>query len=319
MTKGKGKEFARLNKPPQEGASPPAVPTTTNPSPPSSSSAAAAVDPAQVVAESLLQQNHARQVAANSQHPQQAQTSVPPQQVPPGTNPPGGQQQQQLPQALKPNAPPRFKQQLPTSAPTQAQKLQAQQQEHTQRQIQAQQRQQQQQGGMAVPQSNISSANNNNMQPKVMLQQPTQRPDYSDARLSTMDIKSTSAKDISQSTTPVPIIGEKLQKLCNSIDPSYKLDADVQERLLEMADSFVEKVTKDAIKLSKHRGSKSMDVVDVALALKKGYNMSVPGLGPPSVAGNAKGGDNVMGGWLFADKVNASGEGGPANKKQKTG
>lgn len=293
MAKGKGKEFARLNKPLQEGASPPAVPTGTNPSPPSS------VDPAQVT--------------ANSQHPQ---TSIPPQQQ----VPPGGQQQQQLPQALKPNAPPHFKQHLPTSKPTQAQKLQAQQQEHAQRQIQAQQRQQQQ-GGMAVPQSNISSANNNNnIQSKVMLQQSTQRPDYSDARLSTSDIKSTSAKSISQSTTPVPLIGEKLQKLCNSIDPSYKLDADVQERLLEMADSFVEKVTKDAIKLSKHRGSKSMEVVDVALALKKGYNMSVPGLGPPSVAGNANSGDNVMGGWLFADKVNASsGEDGPASKKQKTG
>ena len=286
MAKGKGKEFARLNKPPQEGASPP-VPNGTNPSPPST--VAVAVDPALV--------------ATNNQHPQQ-------------TIPPGGQQQ--LPQALKPNAPPHFKQHVPTSVPTQAQKLQAQQQEHAQRQIQAQQRQQQQ-GGVAVPQSNISSANNNNIQPEVMLQQSTQRPDYSDARLSTSDIKSTSAKSISQSTTPVPLIGEKLQKLCNSIDPSYKLDADVQERLLEMADSFVEKVTKDAIKLSKHRGSKSMDVVDVALALKKGYNMSVPGLGPPSVAGNANSGDNVMGGWLFADKVNASGEGGPASKKQKTG
>ena len=87
-----------------------------------------------------------------------------------------------------------------------------------------------------------------------------------------------------------------------------------------MADSFVEKVTKDATKLSKHRGSKSMEVVDVALALKKGYNMSIPGLGPPSVAGKAGSGDNnVMGGWLFADKVNASGEAGPASKKQKTG
>jgi len=302
MAKGKGKELAMLNKPPQEGASPPAVPTGTNPSPPSST---AAVDPAQGVVKSLRQQNNARHVAANSQHPQQ-------------TIPPGGQQQ--LPQALKPNAPPHFKQHLPTSIPTQAQKLQAQQQEHAQRQIQAQQRQQQQ-GSMAVPQSNISSANNNNIQPKVMLQQSTQRPDYADARLSTSDIKSTSAdKNSSHSTTtPVPLIGEKLQKLCNSIDPSYKLDADVQERLLEMADSFVEKVTKDAIKLSKHRGSKSMDVIDVALALKKGYNMSVPGLGPQSVAGNTDGGGKVMGGWLFADKVNASREAGPASKKQKTG
>lgn len=115
--------------------------------------------------------------------------------------------------------------------------------------------------------------------------------------------------------TLAPILGEKLQKLCHSIDPSYSLDSEVQERLVELADAFVEKVTKDAIKLAKHRGSSYMDVVDVALALKKGYNLEVPGLGPPSVASTngevgvggsmgGRGSGTLMGGWMFADKVN---------------
>ena len=104
---------------------------------------------------------------------------------------------------------------------------------------------------------------------------------------------------------------------------------------MEMADAFVEKVTKDAIKLAKHRGSSYMDVVDVALALKKGYNLEVPGLGPPSVAtacglgvgGMAgRGTGTVMGGWMFADKVGPRGKVGeekggqePSPKKKKRG
>jgi hypothetical protein len=102
-----------------------------------------------------------------------------------------------------------------------------------------------------------------------------------------------------------------------------------------MADAFIEKVTKDSIKLAKHRGSSYMDVVDVALALKKGYNMEVPGLGRPSVAttdglgGGGTGGrgtGTVMGGWMFADMVGPHGkvgeeEGGqePLPKKKKRG
>eukprot|EP00956_Cyclotella_meneghiniana_P021793 scaffold40218_cov66-Cyclotella_meneghiniana.AAC.4 len=100
-----------------------------------------------------------------------------------------------------------------------------------------------------------------------------------------------------------PLLGTKLQALCHSIDPSYTLDSKVQDMLLEMADGFVDKVTQDALKLSKHRGSKTLDVVDVALALKKGYGMEVPGLGSPSapVPGGSK--NNMIGGWLFANKV----------------
>ena len=86
-----------------------------------------------------------------------------------------------------------------------------------------------------------------------------------------------------------------------------------------MADSFVDKVTKDAIKLARHRGSNVVDVVDMALALKKGYNMEVPGLGPPSVAGAGGKGGQAIGGWLFADKVNLGGNEQPKKKRKASG
>ena len=157
--------------------------------------------------------------------------------------------------------------------------------------------------------------------------QPTQRPLSVEARLSTLEGSSSTLSGSGPTaiaTTPsasennqggygrpslAPMLGEKLQSLCNSIDSSYTLDSEVQERLVEMADSFVDKVTKDATKLARHRGSSNLEVVDVALALKKGYNMEVPGLGPPSAASGGKGG------WLFADKVNPREE--KPKKKQK--
>lgn len=90
-----------------------------------------------------------------------------------------------------------------------------------------------------------------------------------------------------------------------------------------MADSFLDKVTSDAIRLARHRGSKTLDVVDVALALKKGYGMEVPGLGAPShpqsgVGAGASGRKNHMiGGWLFANKLNATSEGEKRGRKKQ--
>ena len=112
-----------------------------------------------------------------------------------------------------------------------------------------------------------------------------------------------------------PLIGTKLQNLCNSIDPSYTLDSKVQEMLLEMADGFIDKVTQDALKLAKHRGSNMLEVVDVALALKKGYDIEVPGLGSPSApTGNNK---KMIGGWLFANRISVDEKGGKKKPRLK--
>jgi len=149
----------------------------------------------------------------------------------------------------------------------------------------------------------------------------TARPTWSEARLAGDVAKKDAATTEIKYGDPsiAPVLGEKLQSLCKSIDPSYVLDSEVQERLVELADSFVDKVTKDALRLAKHRGSSCLDVVDVSLALKKGYGLSVPGLGPPSVAADGAPKSSVLGGWMFAGKVNAGvdGDDEPDAKKRK--
>ena len=114
----------------------------------------------------------------------------------------------------------------------------------------------------------------------------------------------------------------KLQALCHQIDPSFTLDPEVESRLVDLADSFVVKVTRDASKLSRHRGSKTLDASDIALALKKGYNMSVPG-GPTMehARGHGEGAmmssNSVMGGW--ATRLGTTGESSePSMKRAKT-
>jgi transcription initiation factor TFIID subunit TAF12 len=135
----------------------------------------------------------------------------------------------------------------------------------------------------------------------------TSAPSWSEAILSktrkaeTSKLSSTTQKKFGD-PSQAPLLGTKLQTLCQSIDPSYTLDSKVQESLLEMADGFIDRVTQDALKLARHRGSNILDVVDVALALKKGYGIEVPGLGGPSVPTGSVS-KNMIGGWLFANKL----------------
>lgn len=277
----KGKEFSRLTKPPGASPTPPVVPTSQPPS------VAPVVDAA--MAEKIRRQNAARVAAGMAPLSNTTTTTSsslqPVAQIPPTSL-----------QALKPNAPPKFN----TSVPTATQKQEAQHQEQLQREQWAKRQQVD-----ALP---------------IVSRPPTQRPFWSEGRLSTMDIAgitklSTANKKMDGAGTLLaPFMGEKLQTLCNSIDPSYTLNSEVQERIVEMADSFVEKVTKDAIRLSKHRSSNCMEVQDVALALKKGYNMEIPGLSP-IVAGGS--GDNNSG-WLLTDKIKGDAGNEPANKKRKT-
>jgi len=66
----------------------------------------------------------------------------------------------------------------------------------------------------------------------------------------------------------------------NSIDPSFKLDTAAEEQILLMASDFVERVTKSACRLAKHRNSTRLDVKDVQLILLKHYGMTIPNAPP---------------------------------------
>lgn len=78
-----------------------------------------------------------------------------------------------------------------------------------------------------------------------------------------------------------PLVGQRLQELVKQLDPNYTIDPQAEEQVLQLADDFLDKVCKQALRLAQHRGSKTMDVADVQFVLAKQWNIVIPGLGPP--------------------------------------
>jgi transcription initiation factor TFIID subunit 12 len=71
----------------------------------------------------------------------------------------------------------------------------------------------------------------------------------------------------------------KLQELVSQISPHERLDADVEEVLLELVDDFIESVTTFACNLAKHRNSNTLEVKDLVCHLERNCNIRVPGYG----------------------------------------
>lgn len=80
-----------------------------------------------------------------------------------------------------------------------------------------------------------------------------------------------------------PLVGPRIADLVKSIDPNYGIEPDAEEQVLQLADDFLDKVTKQAIRLAQHRGSKTLDVRDLQIILAKNFGIVVPGLGLPTV------------------------------------
>ena len=80
-----------------------------------------------------------------------------------------------------------------------------------------------------------------------------------------------------------PLVGPRIQELVQSIDPNYTLDPEAEEQVLQIADDFLDKVTRQSLRVAQHRGSKVLDTQDIQLVLAKHWGITIPGLGLPQI------------------------------------
>ncbi|KAH6582483.1 hypothetical protein BASA61_008513 [Batrachochytrium salamandrivorans] len=88
---------------------------------------------------------------------------------------------------------------------------------------------------------------------------------------------------------------EALRTLMRQVDAEQKLDVDVEDLLLDVANDFVQKVAQASCQLAKHRHATALELKDAQIHLDRDYDIRVPGFGEelPDITRKRKGGQRV--------------------------
>ncbi|XP_062226651.1 transcription initiation factor TFIID subunit 12-like [Phragmites australis] len=162
-------------------------------------------------------------------------------------------------------------QQIPQHQLLQQQQQQKKQQQQSQQQSSSHQNQQNTTLKNQLPLSQQQAART----PVSMAQKPDSLATPNATVIRSVDTTTTDA-DVSETGNRL-LTKRSIQELVAQIDPNERLDPEVEDVLIDIAEDFVESVATFSCSLAKHRKSNTLEAKDVLLHAEKSWNITLPG------------------------------------------